>query len=88
MSWSITFIGKPENVANALEQYSEKLSGQSKIEYDSALPHFIALTKENFGSIPQVLKITASGHGQAGSDGEQIQRQCIVSIELFYGTLV
>lgn len=87
MSWSITFIGKPENVAKALEEQSAKLEGQSKVEYDSALPHFVALVKENFGDTPPMIKINASGHGYA-SGGEQKQRQCVVSVELWYGTIV
>lgn len=87
MSWSVTFIGKPENVATALEQQSEKMDGQSKVEYDAALPHFVALVKENFGANPPVVKIAASGHGYA-ENGEQKNRQCAVNIELIYGTIV
>lgn len=87
MSWSITFIGKPENVANALEEQSAKLSDQSKVEYDIALPHMVALVKENFGDDSPVIKITGNGHGYS-VNGEQRQRQCVVSIERIYGTLV
>ncbi len=86
MSWSISIIGKPENVANALTVQSEKFEGQSKVEFDSALPHFVALVNENFGS-GQLVKLTASGHGYA-VDGEQKNRQCVCSLEVFYATLV
>ena len=87
MSWSVQFIGKPENVATALEAESAKFSDQSKVEYDAALPHFVALVKENFGNIGQVLKFSASGHGYS-VNGEQKNRQCLVNIEAIYGTLV
>lgn len=87
MSWSVSFIGKSENVIKALEAESEKLSGQSKIEYDGALPHLVGLVKENFGMVNQLFKVNASGHGYA-SNGEQINRQCTVNVEVFYSVLV
>ena len=87
MSWSITFIGSPENVSKALHAQSEKMEGQSKKEYDSALPHMVGIVNENFGSDDPIVKITAAGHGYA-SDGEQKQRNCTVSVERIYGMLV
>jgi alpha-galactosidase len=81
MSWSITLIGKPENVAKALEAHSEKLNGLSKVEYDDALPHLIGLVKQNFGT-SNLVKIDASGHGTEN------QRQCMVSIQNIYGVVV
>jgi hypothetical protein len=87
MSWSIQFIGKPENIAKALEDYSGKLSGQSKVEYDSALPHLVGLVKENFGENPPLLKLEASGHGSV-VNGEQKQRNLTVNLLSFYGNFV
>lgn len=76
MSWSFSAIGSPANVANALDEYSATLSGQSKVEFDDALPHLKALTLQNFNNVspehcPNV-KLEASGHGSAksGTDGE------------------
>lgn len=86
MSWSIMFIGKPENVAVALEQESEKMSGQSKVEYDSAKPYLIGLVQENFGNVSQFIKISANGHGF--NDKVSPYRNCNVSIESLYGTIV
>lgn len=86
MSWSITFIGKPENVSKALNEHSGKIDGQSKIEYDEALPHLDALVNQNFNSneqYPPVIKIVASGHGQKDSYG-----YCTCSIESMAGVLV
>lgn len=87
MSWSIELIGKPENVAAALERQSEKMDCQSKVEYDASLPHFVALVKETFGDNAPLLKFSATGHGYA-VNGEQKQRQCQCHIELFYATIV
>lgn len=87
MSWSIQLIGKSENVADALLKESEKVSGQSKVEFDTALPHLIALVKENFGNPASLLKITANGHGYAVGD-EQRNRNLNVTIENIYGTIV
>lgn len=88
MSWSINFIGKPENVATALNEHSKKLSDQSKVEYDSALPHLVGLVKENFNKNADMLvKVTASGHGYATGE-EQIDRYCTATVEGVYGTIV
>lgn len=87
MSWSIIFIGQPDNVANALQEISKDWDVQSKLEYESALPHLIAIVKENFGGGNPIVKINASGSGYA-YEGKQTQRRCTVSIEILHGTLV
>lgn len=77
MSWSVTFIGKTDNIVKALEEQSTKFEGQSKTEFDAALPHLIGLVKQNYvinGDSP-VLHLTASGHGY------DTYRQCMVSIQ-------
>jgi hypothetical protein len=42
---------------------------QSKLEYDSALPHLVGIVKENFGTNVPIVKLSAAGHGYA-SNGE------------------
>lgn len=86
MSWSVNFIGSPENVAKALESFNAG-GDQSQVEYDAAKPHLIALVKNNFvtanHTYPQsapTLKLTAYGSGSVAG-GEQTQRSCIVNIE-------
>lgn len=90
MSWSVTFIGKHENVIKALEEKSAKLSGDSKAEYDTVLPHLVGLVKENFNNngIDVVVKVNAGGHGFKGTDGVEQYRQCTASVEQLYGVLV
>jgi len=85
MSWSINLIGNPENVVKALEHHSTVIDGQSKEEFDSALPHFIGLLKQNYGSYPVTINFQASGHGY---DASEPFRQCQVKMELLYGILV
>lgn len=88
MSWSIIFIGKASNVATALEKQSEKLTGDSKVEYDAALPHFIGIVKQNFATAPEpVIKIAAAGHGYS-ENGQAKNRQCTCSVEIVYGEVV
>lgn len=90
MSWSTTIIGHPANIASALTAQSETLEGQSKVEFDSALPHMVALVNENFnpaGMAPPVVKLAASGHGYAHGD-EQQQRHFTATIEVIYATIV
>jgi hypothetical protein len=84
MSWSVQFIGKPEKVVEALNAQSEKMSGESKVEYDSALPNLVGLVKENFG-YDYLVNLIASGHGQTG---EKPCRQLTAKVELIYGVLV
>lgn len=86
MSWSVTFIGKPENVSKALNAQSEQLMGFSKEEFDAALPHLDGLVKQNFNSNADngpVIKLVASGHGQKDSYG-----YCVCSIESLGGVIV
>jgi hypothetical protein len=87
MSWSVNFIGKPQNVVNALIAESNKMSGQSKEEFDAALPHIVDLVKENIGE-NAFIKVDAAGHGIKDKDGIFYQKNCKVSIDYFYGNLV
>jgi hypothetical protein len=79
MSWSVEFVGKVSQVVEDLTKHSEALEGQSKLEYDSALPHLVGVVKENFnneGEEPSV-KISAYGHGWAvGDDQKNRTLQC------------
>lgn len=99
MSWSFSAIGTPEKIAAALDEESGKLSGQSKVEFDDAMPHLQALLRQNFvaegsGYTPPLVEFSASGSGSAltprdpdgGLTGEvkQLQRQCSVAIKPMY----
>lgn len=86
MSWSIGLIGKASNIAAALKEYSETLQGQSKVEFDDALPILLGVTEQNFNKTSAeepTLKLEASGSGYT-VDGEQKQRSLTVKIEPNY----
>lgn len=92
MSWSVSLIGKPENVAAELESYGETLTGVSKDEYEAARPHLVGLTRQNFavdgsGCIVPTLKFSAGGTGYT-KDGVPQNRHCSVTIEPLYAKLV
>lgn len=88
MSWSVNFVGKPENISKALEENSGKLSGVSKEEYDTALPHIVALVNQNFNKdYPPILKIDANGHAYKDGDTTNYSN-CSVSITVLGGQLV
>lgn len=87
MSWSIKFFGHPDKVIEALEAESNKLSGESKVEYDAALPHIVGLVKQNYNDQSKpLIQVDASGHGYS-HDGKSMQRNCKVVVDYLYGTL-
>lgn len=91
MSWSISLIGKPENVVEALTAHSASLTGQSKVEYDETYPAIATLVSQNVnGNAPgnNVIKVVANGHANIGTDGIKTYGQCSVVIEPFYSVLV
>jgi len=90
MSWNITLIGKPANIVKALDEESQKMDGQSKVEFDSVKDHIAGIVAQNFeapANQQPILKVTAAGHGYT-ADGEQKQRTAVVNIESFYAKLV
>lgn len=88
MSWSVNYIGTAQNIINALNEQSEKFTGQTKEEFDAALPHIRGLLAENYApEKPPLLKLDASGSGYSVG-GEQKQRQCSVQIQQLWGALV
>lgn len=66
MSWSVSFIGKQHAVREELEKTSFTLSGQSKDEYDKALPHLLGLVALNERSdgkiVDDAIELIANGH--------------------------
>lgn len=85
MSWSVSFVGKPENIVAALGFESAKLTGQCKVEFDDALPALVALVRQNFqnregpGYYAPTITLEASGSGTAEND-KQMNRSCQVKI--------
>lgn len=89
MSWSVSFFGTAEKVAEAIEAEGAKMSGQSKLEYEAAAPHLAALVRQNFQEgDPALVRVNASGHGSAKADGTQVSRQCSVQMDRTYGKVL
>lgn len=96
MSWSLTYIGKPSKIVEALNVFAAKQTDQCKVEFDDALPHLIGLVQQNFvlNKPEPVLRIVASGYGYeeaAGPDKTvrmQTYRTCTVTIENLHGTIL
>lgn len=71
MSWSNRWVGKPDAIKRAMDRYSEKLTMQSKDEFDDAKPKLAALLDAN--THDGVLALDANGHGYTDSrDGKRI----------------
>jgi hypothetical protein len=88
MSWSINFIGKPENVVKAIKAYGEKLSGASKDEFDSSSPKIIDLVEENMNKNGEVLiKVVANGHAHF-TENEKQYGYLNITIEPIVGNIV
>ena len=90
MSWSVNFIGTPERINVALDDESARLTGQSRIEFDDALPHLKALVASNFdknAKQPILVKLVASGSGSADALG-QSSRSATISIERMWSNLL
>lgn len=94
MSWSISLIGKPENVAAELDKFNAG-NEQSQAEFDAAKPHLQALLRENFvteegaakGYSLPTIEFSASGSGTA-VNGQPVSGNCAVSIQPKWTKLV
>ena len=60
MSFSVTLIGKPEEIKRKLAEESERLSGQSKTEFDAIKPALETLLDQQVGN--GVVSVHANGH--------------------------
>jgi hypothetical protein len=87
MSWSVSMLGRPEKVAAALEEHAGTLSGQSKVEYEAAAPHLVALVKQNFAPTDIVVKLEAAGSGYT-EGGVEKNRSLSVKLEYSYTKLL
>jgi hypothetical protein len=87
MSWSVSLIGTPEKVAAAVEEYGDKLQGQSKVEYQDAAPHLAALVRQNFSTSNICVRLDASGSGYT-QDGKEVSRTAAVKLETFYAGIL
>lgn len=83
MSWSVSFIGTPEKITQALNKESSRLTGHSKEEFDKALPPIFGLLKLNTSEPETALRICLSGHSYG-----PVYSNCFVVIEPLNGVIV
>ncbi|HEY3390118.1 MAG TPA: hypothetical protein VGK38_11140 [Prolixibacteraceae bacterium] len=87
MSWSVSFLGTPANVAAALTAQSATLEGQSKKEYDVAYPAIVTLVQSNVG--PESMKVDVQANGHATFvDGKISYSNCNVTVKQVYVNIV
>jgi len=80
MSWSINVIGKSQAIVSKLEALSESMSGDSKVEYDAALPHIIGIVEQNWSmDYPCVLNVIANGHGTTNARSLNVEVKRLTS---------
>lgn len=78
MSWSLRLIGDPEKVAAALDKEGEKLTGQSRTEFDEVKPHLQAIVRANMGSM---VDLKASGHASfSNTEGKKLYGSVFVEL--------
>ncbi len=89
MSWTFDAIGTPEKLAVALIEETARLSGDSKEEFDRAIPALHSLLVMNVSkNFPQrVLHLCANGHASR-SGGEVVDSTCNVSLSGLSAKLV
>ena len=60
MSFSVSFVGKPEAIKRKLADESVRLTGQSKEEFDAIRPALDAVLDQNVGN--GAVFLSANGH--------------------------
>lgn len=79
MSWSVSLVGTPEKVCQALDKYRENLRDFSLEEYEEALPGLKALVQANASDANNVVSLHANGHASR-INGVKTHAQCQVSL--------
>lgn len=82
MSWSISLSGDVERVQRELIDYSGKLTDESRVEYEEAKPHLLALIDLTVGD-GMLIDVTASGSAAfTERDGQKVKAHgnCTVRI--------
>lgn len=68
MSFSMTFIGKPEAIKRKLAEQSAALTGQSKAEFDAVLPALETVLDQNLGT--GIVRLHTNGHATFVNDAK------------------
>lgn len=77
MSFSVTFVGKPDAIKRKLAEESERLSGQSKTEFDAVRPALETILDQQVGN--GAIRLNANGHATF-TDGVKTFGNCNVDV--------
>ena len=77
MSFSVSYIGKPVAIKDKLAEESERLTGQSKEEFDAVRPAIETILDQQVGN--GVIHVKANGHAQF-ADGVKTYGNCSVDV--------
>lgn len=61
MSFSVTFVGKPDAIKRKLAEESARLTDQSKAEFDAVLPALETILDQQVGQ-GKAVRLSANGH--------------------------
>ncbi|MEP6743424.1 MAG: hypothetical protein ABJB61_13075 [bacterium] len=78
MSFSVIFIGKPEAIKRKLAEESNRLTGQSKDEFNALRPALETILDQQFGN--GAISLNAYGHASF-TDGEKTFGNCGVEVK-------
>ena len=90
MSWGFKIVGKPEQVAAELESLGEGKQKTSK-SFRDAMPHLVALLKENFSVMPGQPEVFVSldiSHSGYTVDDRVLEGTLNVELKRIYGKVV
>ncbi len=78
MSFSVTFIGKPDAIKRKLAEESASLTGQSKTEFDAVKPALDTILDQQVGN--GVVQLNATGHATF-TNGTKTYGNCHVDVK-------
>lgn len=78
MSFSVTFVGKPEAIKRKLVEESARLTGQSKTEFDAVCPALETILDQQVGN--GAVHLSANGHATF-TDGVKTYGNCNVEVK-------
>ena len=78
VSFSVTFVGKPEAIKRKLAEESARLTGQSKTEFDAVKPALETILDQQVGN--GAVHLSANGHATF-TDGAKTYGNCQVDVK-------
>ena len=78
MSFSVTFVGKPEAIKRKLDEESARLTDQSKAEFDAIKPALETILDQQVGG--NAIHLSANGHASF-ANGVKTYGACQVEVK-------